>query len=679
MKAIKIIASLLMLFLVSIGLVFSNTLDESWKVFDDTSVGEVRILIHQPYLNFLLDPVNAQSDSLLPAVLIYKNSAIPGDTLFWVGVRIRGNTSRVSAKKSFKLDFNYFIPGRKFYDLEKMNLNGEHNDPSIIRSKLCWDLFQQIRVPASRANHVQLYINDKYFGLYINVEHVDDEFVQKRFGNQNGNLYKCLYPADLAYLGADQQSYKQFFGDRQAYELRTNKDKNDYSDLVHFIDVLNNTSGSQFKLELEKVFNVDNFIKWLAMNVLMGSWDDYWYLKNNYYLYHNTVTDRFEFIPYDYDNTYGVDWVGGDWATRNIYRWGNMQEKRPLVTRVLILPEYRYRYTKYLETFVNNEFSFEAQEPRIDLLKAMITPAAATDSFRVLDWDFSFEDFQQSFVASVPTKYNHVPYGIKPFIQLRIANANAQFETFYAPQLLINEFMAGNSRTIADEYGEYDDWIELYNGDTKPINVNGMFLSDDPANSTRWMLPDTTIEPRRFLLVWTDGDPSQGKLHANFRLSADGEQLALFATLAEGNYMIDTRTFNAQKTDVSYGRLPDGGNKWLVMPPTPGASNKTETQVADREATIPINFELRQNYPNPFNASSRIQFNLPASCHATLKIFNLLGQVIKILMDGKLSAGFHIRDWNGLDEWGNPVTSGTYFYQLKTERFQATRKMVLLR
>ncbi len=679
MKWLKIIAPIIILLSASIGIAFENQSDQSWKVFDDSSVGELNILIHPPYLNFILDPANAQSDSLLPAVLLFKNSVIPGDTLFLVGMRIRGNTSRGSAKKSFKLDFNHFVPGRKFYDLEKMNLNGEHNDPSIMRSKLCWDLFQQIRVPASRANYMRLYINDKYFGLYINVEHVDDEFVQKRFGNQNGNLYKCLYPADLVYLGADQQPYKKLFGDRQAYELMTNKDNNDYSDLVHFIDVLNNTPTSQLKSELEKIFNVDNFLKWLALNVLVGSWDDYWYLKNNYYLYHNTATDKFEFIPYDYDNTYGVDWVGGDWATRDIYHWGNVQEKRPLVTRILALPEYRYRYTKYLETFMNNEFSFEAQEPRIDQLKALITPAVAADSFRILDWDFSFTDFQMSFETSVPTKYNHVPYGIKPYIQLRIASATAQLETFYPPLVLINEFMASNSRTIADEYGQYDDWIEIYNADTQAINVNGMFLSDDPANSTRWMLPDTTIEPMGFLLVWTDGDPNQGKLHANFRISAEGEQVALFATLAEGNYLIDTRTFETQKTDVSYGRFPDGGNKWLLMPSTPGASNKTETLVADPETTSPQKFELWQNYPNPFNTSTQIKFDLPAPCQVTLKIFNLSGQVIKILADGKLSAGFHVVDWNGQDEWGNPVTSGTYFYQLKSEKFQATRKMVLVR
>lgn len=206
-----------------------------------------------------------------------------------------------------------------------------------------------------------------------------------------------------------------------------------------------------------------------------------------------------------------------------------------------------------------------------------------------------------------------------------------------------------------------------------------MFLSDDPAISTRWMLPDTTVAPKGFLLIWADGNPRQGKLHTNFRLSADGEQLALFATLAEGNYLSDTRTFNAQMTDVSYGRDPDGGKKWSTMLPTPGAPNKSQALVLHRATASPENFMLWQNYPNPFNASTRIKLYLPASGPVTLKIFNLSGQMVKLLSDGKLSAGFQIFNWNGLDEWGNPAASGTYFYHLQTEQFQAIRKMVLVR
>ena len=309
--------SFFIIFLIALNL---QAQDSSLMVFDDSEVAVVKIYIEQEYLNYLYAPENAESDSLFPARFVYQNAQIPDTTVENIGFRIRGNTSRVSRKKSFKVDFNHFVQGRQFYDLEKMNLNGEHNDPSIIRAKLCWDLFNQIGVPASRANHARVYINDQYYGLYINVEHIDDEFVQKRFGNQDGNLYKCLYPADLVYHGPEQYHYKTYYGNRRAYDLKTNKEEDDYSDLVHFIDVLNNTPVSRFQTEIEKIFNVDNFLKCLAMDILTGSWDDYWYLKNNYYLYHDPAMNRFEFIPYDYDNTYGIDWVGGNWGDRKSTR-----------------------------------------------------------------------------------------------------------------------------------------------------------------------------------------------------------------------------------------------------------------------------------------------------------------------------------------------------------------------
>ena len=132
MKISKFILRVFFFFLIAIGSAFTSVNDESWKIFDDASVGEVKIIINPIFLNFILNPANAESDSLFPATFIYKNAVIPSDTLYNIGFRIRGNTSRQSAKKSFKIDINRFVPGRQFYNLEKLNLNGEHNDPSII-------------------------------------------------------------------------------------------------------------------------------------------------------------------------------------------------------------------------------------------------------------------------------------------------------------------------------------------------------------------------------------------------------------------------------------------------------------------------------------------------------------------------------------------------------------------
>ena len=116
---------------------------------------------------------NVESDSMFMASIHFSNIYI-NETLDSVGFRLRGNTSRHANKKSFKIDFNYFVEDRYFYDVEKLNLNGEHNDPSIVRSKLAWDYFQEIGMVSSRASHVMLYINCVYFGLYISVEHIDE-------------------------------------------------------------------------------------------------------------------------------------------------------------------------------------------------------------------------------------------------------------------------------------------------------------------------------------------------------------------------------------------------------------------------------------------------------------------------------------------------------------------------
>ncbi len=144
------------------------------------------------------------------------------------------------------------------------------------------------------------------------------------------------------------------------------------------------------------------------------------------------------------------------------------------------------------------------------------------------------------------------------------------------PTVAINELMAQNVGSIQDSRGDYDDWIELYNYGNAPVDVAGCFVTDDPANPAKWQIPTgdpavTTIPPGGFLLIWADDEAAEGWLHANFKLSAGGESVALHDP--EQN-LIDSVTFPALDADVSYGRLPDGGDQWQTFPrPTPGESN----------------------------------------------------------------------------------------------------------
>jgi len=143
--------------------------------------------------------------------------------------------------------------------------------------------------------------------------------------------------------------------------------------------------------------------------------------------------------------------------------------------------------------------------------------------------------------------------------------------------LVLNEFLASNDLTNYDEYGDFDDWVELYNGTEDIIDIAGMYITDDPLDVNPWMIPDTstsqtTIPPNGFVLLWCDKEPEQGVFHVDIKLSVRGEQIILLDT--DMTTVIDSIQFGAMTTGISYGREPDGSSSWtLFSTPTPGSSN----------------------------------------------------------------------------------------------------------
>lgn len=141
--------------------------------------------------------------------------------------------------------------------------------------------------------------------------------------------------------------------------------------------------------------------------------------------------------------------------------------------------------------------------------------------------------------------------------------------------VVLNEFLASNTSTLADPQGEFDDWIELRNFTSTNINLTGQYLTDEPANPRKWPFPTGTIIPANgFLLVWADEDGlATSGLHANFKLSGSGEQILLIDTDVKNNQVLDSITFGAQTTDVSFGRTAANADAWSTMTPTPEAAN----------------------------------------------------------------------------------------------------------
>ncbi len=153
-------------------------------------------------------------------------------------------------------------------------------------------------------------------------------------------------------------------------------------------------------------------------------------------------------------------------------------------------------------------------------------------------------------------------------LSLNLTNSQAQ-----SARLVINEFMAANKQTIADEKNEYDDWIEIYNASEDSIDLTGCYLTDNLNSPSKWPFPGGKIPARGYLLIWADGNTGQGKWHTNFKLDADGEQIGLY----DGTHFVDSLSFPRQSADISYGRFPDGSNSWYFFSAaTPGATNNTQ-------------------------------------------------------------------------------------------------------
>lgn len=143
--------------------------------------------------------------------------------------------------------------------------------------------------------------------------------------------------------------------------------------------------------------------------------------------------------------------------------------------------------------------------------------------------------------------------------------------------VVINEILASNLSDVRDPQGQHEDWIELYNVGNTPVDLAGYYLTDDLARPTKWQFPAgdpaaTKIPARGYLLIWADGDIADSGLHASFRLSAEGEVVALFAP--DGLTMLDSLAFGPLEPDVSYGRYPDGAADLRFFGyPTAGWSN----------------------------------------------------------------------------------------------------------
>jgi hypothetical protein len=299
-------------------------------VFPDDKVNEITIAISPENWQIMLDDMTAEfgefgGSSIAQARGMggnpgenfdFDSVTVPADITFddkqWtdVGIKFKGQSTLGntwtggSYKISFKLNFDKFedenpdIKNQRFYGFDELNLKSGYGDSSLMRDKITPEIFSDAGVVAPDTAFYRVYVDygegPVYFGLYTMIESVEDTLIETAFTDDSGNVYK---PEGT---GA---TFAEGTFDTEYFEKKTNEDEEDWSDVEALYTVLNDdtrtTDPGEWRKNLEEVFNVDGFIRWLAVNTAIQNWDSYGIASKNYYLYTNPSDGTITWIPWD--------------------------------------------------------------------------------------------------------------------------------------------------------------------------------------------------------------------------------------------------------------------------------------------------------------------------------------------------------------------------------------------
>lgn len=237
------------------------------------------------------------------------------------------------------------------------------------------------------------------------------------------------------------------------------------------------------------------------------------------------------------------------------------------------------------------------------------------------------------------------PNGAGPFNKL-IPTFDAHNTNTIEPGLVINEYQADNESTAQDQWGEFADWVELYNNSSQPIDMEGYFLSDKIGDPTQFVFPDTTLLPNEYLIIWCDQGLQEPGLHTFFKLGNDGDDILLSDA---DTLTIDYVRYDIQIPDDSEGRFSNGTGPIACMIPTHGESNGLVDGIFEAKEIEPLKV-----WPNPAKNSVWIQNESLEIAY--LQVFDIHG---KLLIETQLNMGQQELDVKGLAPGMYILISGT--------------------
>lgn len=401
------------------------------EVFDETQVNRLDIVVTESRWESMLDnmtelygtfgssstggpggaggPVDEATETEDPIFVpadIYHN----GKQWYRAGIRFKGNSSLQSTwgdgnlKLSFKLDFDEFedqypqIDNQRFYGFKKLSLKNNYDDRSFLREKVSADVFRSSGLAVSNTAFYTLYVDygegPMYFGLYTMVEQVDNTVIKTQYANNDGNLYK---PEN------NSASFAEGTFDQDDFTKKTNEDDANWSDIESLFSILHDDSRTDnpelWRSDLEKVFDTDVFLKYLAVNSIIQNWDTYGRMTHNYYLYSNPDNNKLEWIPWDNNEALQEGKLGGSLALD----FSNLDKNNwPLIEFLYNDDVYKEKYDEYLNEVITTSFNPDDIKSLYSKYSSMIEQYATSE-----EDGFTFLNSPGDFTQAISELYNH--------------------------------------------------------------------------------------------------------------------------------------------------------------------------------------------------------------------------------------------------------------------------------
>lgn len=325
---------------------------------------------------------------------------------YHVGVRYKGNSSLStnSGKLPFRFQFDEFedsypeITNQRFYGFKELSMGSNYNDEAVMRDKTGSDLFRHFGVPAVQTAFYEVWVDkgtgtSEYFGVYTMNEVVFDSFLSNYFGSESGNCYKP--DGDGASFSKDDFNLSDF-------ELKNNEGA-DKSEIQEMYDILHSSirtsDPDQWRANLESVFDVDGFLKYLAVNNTIQNWDTYGNMTHNYYLYHDPDDGLLKWIVWD--NNEAFDSGNGANSALSL-SMSEVNTDWPLINFIMEQSEYETIYKNYLSSFISTSFEYSRMDNIYSTQELLLYDAVSDERS-----GYSFVNGISNFTAAVSVLKSH--------------------------------------------------------------------------------------------------------------------------------------------------------------------------------------------------------------------------------------------------------------------------------